>query len=98
MNLPEKVIAALEGLVHQVVKELPKEFLEKIENFGFVVESWPTYEDLQSIKVEHARMLFGLYRGVPKTKRTTSYSSLPDKIVIFAGPILSASRSVEEAK
>lgn len=85
MNLEE-----FEKIVQEAVETLPQEFREKLDNVAITVESWPT---------PHPRtLLFGLYRGVPHTQRGAHYSALPDKIVIFAGPILSVSRDPEDAR
>ncbi len=89
----------IENLVKQTVEDLPEEFKSRLENVDILVEIWPTEQDLRSIFAHPGTTLFGLYRGVPKTKRGDNYSGvLPDKIVIFAGPILSFARSLEEAK
>jgi predicted Zn-dependent protease with MMP-like domain len=43
--------------------------------------------------------LFGLYEGVPRTERTSSYGMvLPDKITIFEGPIRRHTRSDDEMR
>lgn len=88
----------VEDIVEKVVKDLPGEFSSKLDNVGFVVEAWPNKEEFESIKARPGSLLFGLYRGVPKTKRLSSYSSLPDKIIIYAGPILAISKNLKDAK
>jgi predicted Zn-dependent protease with MMP-like domain len=89
----------VEDIVDEVVKDLPAEFASALDNVGLVVEPWPTSEEFESIKAHPTNtLLFGLYRGVPKTKRLSNYSSLPDKITIYAGPILMTSRDLEDAK
>lgn len=89
----------VEDIVAETVDSLPKEFASQLDNVGVIVEAWPTKEEFKSIKAHPTNsLLFGLYRGVPKTKRTSSYSSLPDKIVIYAGPILMISKNLEDAK
>lgn len=94
MNLEE-----VDEIVEQVIKELPEEFSSKLDNVGFVVDAWPDNFEMESIKAHPSNtLLFGLYRGIPKTKRSSSYSSLPDKITIFAGPILMVSKDAEDAK
>lgn len=87
-----------EKLVQEALGELPEEFLEKLENVAVVVEDWPTAEQLSSVGVRQPSTLFGLYYGVPKTKRGSFYSALPDKISIFAGPILATSSTPETIK
>lgn len=77
-------------LVDEAVLGIPEEFRKRLENVDILVEIWPS---------DPHTSLFGLYRGVPKTKRGLYYSGvLPDKITIFMGPILSLSKGEEEVK
>ena len=78
-----------EALVAQALESLPEEFASKLNNVNIVVETWPTPDQLLGSGVGAGMTLFGLYQGVPQTKRTHYYGVLPDKITIFAGPILS---------
>lgn len=87
-----------EKIVQEVVETLPQDFRGKLDNVAITVEPWPTPRDLQSIRAHPRTLLFGLYRGVPQTQRGAHYSALPDKIVIFAGPILAVSQDREDAK
>ncbi len=83
-------------IVDQTVKDLPEEFKSKMENVDVMVEIWPTQDQLRSIYAHPGTILYGLYRGIPKTKRGDNYSNtLPDKIIIFAGPIISMSPTIE---
>jgi predicted Zn-dependent protease with MMP-like domain len=79
-----------EELVRQAVVELPEEFAQALSNIEIVAEVWPTEEDLRGGRVGRGYHLFGQYRGVPHTLRANYNAALPDKIAIFAGPILSA--------
>lgn len=89
----------VEDIVDEAVEDLPEEFASALDNVGLVVEAWPTPEEFESIKAHPTNaLLFGLYRGIPKTKRLSSYSALPDKITIYAGPILMISKDLEDAK
>lgn len=89
----------VEEIVEETVKNLPEEFSSKLDNVGLVVEAWPNEFEMESIKAHPTNtLLFGLYRGIPKTKRPWGYSALPDKITIFAGPILMISKDLEDAK
>lgn len=87
-----------EKLVQESLNELPEEFQGKLENVAVVVEEWPTPEELASVGIRPPGTLFGLYHGVPKIKRGSFYSALPDKITIFAGPILATSPTPDAAK
>lgn len=73
--------------VDHAVAELPEQFKSALSNVEIVVEVWPSRADLEELKVHG--WLFGLYRGVPQTKRSHYNAALPDKIIVFAGPILS---------
>jgi predicted Zn-dependent protease with MMP-like domain len=73
-----------EKLVQEGIDLIPKEFLVKLENLAIVVEGEPTPEQMQKLKLGSGYLLFGLYEGVPQTKRGPHYGmTLPDKITIF---------------
>lgn len=91
-------LSDFEKIVDETLDELPKEFAAKMENVGIVVEDWPTEFEFQQIKAHPKSLIFGLYRGIPKTQRRSNYSALPDKITIFIGPILLISKTLEQAK
>ena len=89
----------VEEVVDETLDNLPPEFSAELDNVAVVVEIWPSEEEFESIKAHPSNtLLFGLYKGIPRPKRTSSYSSLPDKITIYAGPILATSNTLEEAK
>lgn len=77
-----------EVLVAQALDHLPDKFAKALDNVGVVAEIWPTAEDLVAGGAHPGTTLFGLYRGIPQTKRGTYQGVLPDKISIFAGPIV----------
>lgn len=86
-----------EKLVEQAVHSLPRQFRQKLDNVEIVIESWPNPQILKNIGIGSAGLLFGLYQGTPKPIRTKG-SIFPDKITIFAGPIIAVSRTPEEVK
>lgn len=77
-----------ETLVSEVLKCMPVEFALQLDNVEVVVEAWPSQDDLQSVGAGAGVTLYGLYRGVAKTRRANYSGVLPDKIVIYFGPIL----------
>jgi predicted Zn-dependent protease with MMP-like domain len=83
-----------ENLVLDAIKGLPQEFLDKLDNVEVTVEGWPALGQLRRLGIGPRGLLFGLYQGTPKTKRTAG-TIFPDKITIFAGPILLVSHSPE---
>ena len=77
-----------EDLVAAALDNLPEVFVKAMDNVEVVVEIWPTPSDLAAGHVPPGSTLFGLYRGIPQTKRANYQAALPDKIIIFAGPIV----------
>ncbi|HBC73083.1 MAG: hypothetical protein UX91_C0010G0002 [Candidatus Amesbacteria bacterium GW2011_GWB1_47_19] len=86
-----------EKIVIEAIDDLPEEFSSALENLAIVVEEWPTAEDLESTGVRHGTLL-GLYRGVPKPERVHGSPLIPDKIVVFAGPILTIYPRPDDAR
>ena len=61
-----------EVLTKGVLKKLPKEFKEKLQNVDVVIDC------------SAGGRFLGLYEGIPLDKRTTSYGLvMPDKITLF---------------
>lgn len=82
-------------LVEEAIDSLPEEFAKRLNNVSVVVEDAPSKELLKSLKLPPWALLFGLYQGVPQTKRIGYSGVLPDKITIFKNPIERVSRTEE---
>lgn len=95
-NSEGRIIQIFDSMIAKVLEEFPREFSTKLENVQVLVDFWPNSEHLKKLNLQNKISLFGLYQGVPKTKRTSNYSSLPDKITIYTGPILSISKNWQE--
>jgi predicted Zn-dependent protease with MMP-like domain len=67
---------------------IPEELRGYISNVQVTVEYEPSDELLDELGVPPDETLFGLYEGTPLTERTTEYSALPDRIIIFRRPLL----------
>ncbi len=85
-------------LVNEGIKAIPKRFLEKLDNVDIVIEDEPTSYQLRKLRVRGNSIIFGLYEGVPQTKRGYYGQVLPDKITIFQKPIEQVAHSEEEIK
>ncbi|MFN3982154.1 MAG: metallopeptidase family protein [Caldilinea sp.] len=78
-----------EEIVTEAMEEIPEALWGVIDNLVVTVEEWPSRRQIESVGLPPGNTLFGLYEGVPLTKRTTHYGlTPPDKITIFRGPIL----------
>ena len=88
-----------EKLVKQGVEQLPRHIRKLLENVDIVIEDWPSKSIIEKLRLPNKYALFGLYQGVPKTKRGTHYANvLPDKITLFKKPIEESAKSPEEIK
>ena len=96
--MPRTTIEKFEELVNEGIEAIPKGFLEKLDNVDIIVEETPTPEQLRKLKIRKGSFLFGLYEGVPQTKRWGYGQVLPDKITIFKNPIENVARSEKEIK
>jgi predicted Zn-dependent protease with MMP-like domain len=75
--------------VRAALAELPPEFAERIENVEFVVARRATPRLLRHAGVRGGGTLYGLYEGVPLTRRGSGYTMVPpDKITIFWEPLM----------
>lgn len=87
-----------ERLVGRALDDLPEEFARLMENVAVVVEDEATDELLIEMGLDpEVDDLLGLYQGVPLPGRDSSYSALPDRIVIYRGPICRACGTRSEA-
>ena len=87
-----------EEIVNEGIKDIPESFLKKMENVDIIIEEEPTTEQLEKLRIRKGSSLFGLYEGVPQTKRLNYGQVLPDKITIFKGPIERIAHSEEKIK
>jgi len=76
---------AFRRLVSEALRDLPEEFLAKMDNVEIVVERRPTAEQEDAGgEGEDEGLLMGLYEGVPLPSRTSAYGGvLPDRITLF---------------
>jgi predicted Zn-dependent protease with MMP-like domain len=77
-------------LVQRALRSLPPEFAGYMNNVDVVIEREPAPDDLeQGGHGGHGEGadLFGLYVGTPMTEREHYGMTLPDRIVIFQGPL-----------
>jgi len=82
-----------EEMVKEGIEAIPERFLEKLDNVDIVIEDEPTPYQLSKLRARKSSIIFGLYEGVPQTKRGPYGQVLPDKITIFKKPIERVARS-----
>lgn len=95
-----------EQIVDDAVAEVPKKFLNKLNNVAIVVQDYPSKEQLNRLGIKITQnqrpvrpfLLLGLYQGVPQTKRWGGGAIYPDKITIFKRPIEYLANSESDIK
>lgn len=88
---------AFERLVEEALLTIPRNFRAAIENVSVVVEDEPSEELLDEMEIAPPETLFGLYQGTPLPERGWAHgNALPDRIVIYQGPIEDACETVDD--
>ena len=87
-----------EKLVEEALLDIPQEFKETLKNIAIVIEDEPDTEQRKSVHLRSHMSLFGLFQGVPLTKRANALLAFPDKITIFKNPIERALTTEEQIK
>ena len=73
-----------ETIVKDVLRELPKEFKDKLQNIDIVIEEELDMEVVKRLGLGAKGRLLGLYQGVPLKDRTHYYGMvMPDKITLY---------------
>ena len=87
-----------EELVKDALASIPARFRKAIHNVAIVVEDEPSAALLREMEIEPPDTLFGLYQGTPLTERRWDYgNTLPDRVILFQGPIERESEDEEDA-
>jgi predicted Zn-dependent protease with MMP-like domain len=86
------------AMIAEVMEEMPASHMDAVKNVAIVYEDEPTPAQREELKLQCNEVLFGLYEGVPLTKRNGQTHFGPDKITIFKVPALMFARSPEELR
>lgn len=88
-----------EKLISESMDELPQEYIKNLNNVVITTAEYPDEYQRASSKIRPKSILFGLYEGVPLTRRGTgSVMAPPDKITLFKQALLSVSNNRQELK
>lgn len=93
--------ADFEDAVGAALDLLPPELAEQMDNVAVMVQDEPDAEVLgpEDYDEEGMPTLLGLYDGVPLTERDDSWSLvLPDRVLVFQGPLERWCTSEEELR
>lgn len=86
-------------LIAETLDELPGEYTGRLENVLITYEDEPSPEQRERLKLRGGETLYGLYEGVPLTRRGNGYNMvLPDRITVFKLPLLRVSADMESLR
>ena len=84
-------------LITRAMDELPQHYITGLDNVAIVYADEPDQYQRAKSRLQPNSLLFGLYEGIPLTKRGAGYTFvLPDKITIFKNAILMVSHTPEQ--
>ncbi len=95
MDVPDQVI---KELVAESLALIPVEFREFLDNVEVIIEEEPSVAVIREMRVRSGHTLFGLYSGVPLTRRTHDPAAFPDRITLFRGPLLANCEDLEQLR
>ena len=86
--------------VLRIIEKLPRQFREQLDNVEIVVDNRPSDDLLRAEGLDPRHdTLYGIYEGVPLPERSLlDPPLLPDKITIFAEPLLQDFPDPEELR
>lgn len=75
-------------IISEVMDDMPPEHMAAVKNVAITYEDEPTERQREELALACDQTLFGLYEGVPLTRRGGQTHFGPDKITIFKNPML----------
>ncbi len=78
--------------MEQALARLPDVFRKKLTNVAVIIEDSPPRE------ADRLGLLLGLFHGIPRTEKSTFYSSPPDRIILYQKNIEAVCSTDEEVR
>ena len=80
---------SFEELVAEAIDSIPQKYQEKMSHVAILVDDIPSDNQRNVLGLRPCDNLYGLYEGIPLTKRSGAIISVPpDKITIFKHPMI----------
>jgi len=74
-------------LVDRALASIPEDFQIHLDRVRIEVQDWPEDALLDSLGMDEDETLYGIYLGTPLTERGADLGLLPDRILVFRGPL-----------
>ena len=84
--------------IDDAIATLSPNHIKRLENVAILYEYDPTPDQRVRLELLNNQTLFGLYEGVPLSKRQGVTKLLPDKITLFKNPMCAVANTEEELK
>jgi predicted Zn-dependent protease with MMP-like domain len=84
--------------IDDAIATLSPNHIKRLENVAILYEYDPTPEQRVRLELLNNQTLFGLYEGVPLSKRQGVTKLLPDKITLFKNPMCFVANTEDELK
>ena len=84
--------------IDDAIATLSPNHIKRLENVAILYEYDPTTDQRLRLELQNNQTLFGLYEGVPLSKRQGVTKLLPDKITLFKNPMCAVANSEVELK
>lgn len=86
-----------EAMIAKALDELPEKYVSRLlKDVAVTWDDVPNEKQRHDLQLRNDQSLFGLYEGVPLTRRGGMTHLMPDKITLFRGPLTSVSYSLED--
>jgi len=83
-------------LIGRAFDELPTAPRRAIKNVAIIYADEPTPAQREQLRLACNQSLYGLYEGVPLSRRQGTTGYPPDKITIFKGPLMQEAQSLQD--
>lgn len=94
-----------EAMIAEALDSLPEARVRGLQNVVITFEDEPSPEQREKLRLRGNQTLYGLYEGIPLTKRAAATSlfsdqpmTMPDRITIFKLPIVRDASSLDQVR
>ena len=75
-------------LVRRALRDVPDPFRSRLRDIDIVVKTRPSAADLREADLAPGDSMYGFYRGIPLTQRTSDYGLVPPDIIdVYQEPL-----------
>jgi predicted Zn-dependent protease with MMP-like domain len=80
--------ARFDELVQRALDSIPEPFARALDEVAIVIDDEPSRQQLRESGLGPDEGLYGLYEGIPRTEYAADWAFVPNKITLFAIPLV----------